>query len=447
MANLSQTLSHIDSQLSLFLSSSNFSLSSIPSPESTSLLRSWYPSIQALPYTSWNATISSNDDLASIPSGLYRLTFAVMDQLESEYMYGYYIQDGALKNLRYGVTPHAEIQPLEDLLFERVEVKPAPVPGDDAVMMPRVYLYDTLGKTIKLNSVVSLVGVYVNSEFHAIEKVEEEDKDVGYEVREDVYDCLKNTLGGDEVAAKCVMIELMSKVLDRNSLIGKFSLNLIGLSDCKPVTEYIKKLTSVKELNITLGMLDGKSFISKKDCDTGIMEISPLQMPNSTILMISEYTLQPGNLHETGLRNLEILSNFISRQTLAYDFGVYSLDFEVDNPVIILSEGKSLFPSDLQLHLHQIHPPQPSEPNPSHALYLKSARKIQCSIPDTIAKLAESVFVERRRGEGMEPEELHRVILFARYLSMSYGLSEVTSSAWTEALNLHDSLKMLENTI
>lgn len=49
--------------------------------------------------------------------------------MDSDYIHGYYIQDESLKNLRYGVTPQHDIQLLQDLLFERIEVKPALVPG------------------------------------------------------------------------------------------------------------------------------------------------------------------------------------------------------------------------------------------------------------------------------------------------------------------------------
>lgn len=442
MANLFEACSHLDSQLSSYLSSNNISPSNISSAKS--LLKSWSPSIESLSYSNWNQSISSQNTLESIPEGLYSLTFTVVDQKDTEYMYGYYIQEGILRNLRYGAAPQHEIQPVEDVLFERQEVQPAIVPGDREVILPRVYLYDHLAKNTKLNAVVRLVGIYSNEEFHAIYEEKEEEETGDFSVREDVLEALKRSLGGDQLAAECVLMGLISRILDRNTLIGKISINLIGLTDCQPFSDYITHLTSTKQLNLTLQMLDSQSFISKKDCDTGDMHFSPLQVPISTVLLLSEYYLSPGNLHETGLRNIQTIRNFISQSSLPYDFGVYNLDFEVDNPVIILSEGKSLFPSDLHLPIVSTYPPTHYEHTPLHLQYLKAARKVQCTLPDEIAKLAESEFVERRRGEGMEPEELHRVIVFARYLSMSYGLTEVSHSTWIHALQLHDELKQRE---
>ncbi len=46
-------------------------------------------------------------------------------------------------------------------------------------------------------------------------------------------------------------------------------------------------------------------------------------------------------------------NNFIFRwQKLDYDFKYHSLEYETDVPVLVLSEGRSLLPSDFQLKVN-----------------------------------------------------------------------------------------------
>lgn len=45
-----------------------------------------------------------------------------------------------------------------------------------------------------------------------------------------------------------------------------------------------------------------------------------------------------------GMINIQGLKDVITNQQIKYDFTYYSIDYETQIPVLILSEGKSLFP-------------------------------------------------------------------------------------------------------
>ena len=67
--------------------------------------------------------------------------------------------------------------------------------------------------------------------------------------------------------------------------------------------------------------------------------------------MLDETVLSPGQLNEKGVRNLTILGTLIQWQKLDYDFKWTAQEFPTDLRLIVVSEGKSILPSDFQLHL------------------------------------------------------------------------------------------------
>jgi len=74
-----------------------------------------------------------------------------------------------------------------------------------------------------------------------------------------------------------------------------------------------------------------------------------LQLSPHTHLFLDETALESGQLDAEGVRNLTALGNVISWQKLGYNFSYHSIDFLTDVPCLVLSEGRSILPSDIQL--------------------------------------------------------------------------------------------------
>ena len=62
--------------------------------------------------------------------------------------------------------------------------------------------------------------------------------------------------------------------------------------------------------------------------------------------MVDGTALEAGQLNGNGVKNVTALGNVISWQKLEYDSNYFKTEFNTNLLVLILSEGKSLLPSD-----------------------------------------------------------------------------------------------------
>ena len=76
-----------------------------------------------------------------------------------------------------------------------------------------------------------------------------------------------------------------------------------------------------------------------------------LQLTAHTHLLLDETAMENGQLDAEGVRNLTALGNLISWQKVGYNFSFHNIDFLTDVPVIVMSEGRSILPSDVSVML------------------------------------------------------------------------------------------------
>lgn len=67
-----------------------------------------------------------------------------------------------------------------------------------------------------------------------------------------------------------------------------------------------------------------------------------MQLCDDTHLIIDETGMNEGKLEHTGCLNVAALQNIIRDQDIHYDFSYYSVKYNTNVPVLILSEGKSI---------------------------------------------------------------------------------------------------------
>lgn len=92
-------------------------------------------------------------------------------------------------------------------------------------------------------------------------------------------------------------------------------------------------------------------WIHRKDYETGRLNSGLLQLAPHTHLILDETRLEPGKLENSGIQAVGHVSNLIRKQQLNVNFKFYSIDYNANVPVLILSEGKSMFPVS---HTHVI---------------------------------------------------------------------------------------------
>mmetsp|Transcript_18886 Transcript_18886/g.37162 ORF Transcript_18886/g.37162 Transcript_18886/m.37162 type:complete len:638 (-) Transcript_18886:86-1999(-) len=267
---------------------------------------------------------------------------------------------------------------------------------------------------------------------------------------------LASVCGGDAVCAELLLANLLSSVHSRQhgKAVGKFALNI-----CLPPSEdpaaqqlhrsFARALSSVYEMllprvqsfKLDVPGLNASKLYPVKDYDFNCLLPARLQMGEGTAVVIDEVDMSSGNLDDTGCRNLRAISRITSEQLLEYDFKFHTMDFPVDHPVLLISRGASIVPSDARYSLTAAN--LCSVPLPSDELahkwrvYLSVARQISVDISDDAAAMVSSSFVAlRQQNPKTNENQLHLRLTLAKLLSASHMESNLSQSAWELSLSV-----------
>ncbi|KFV11801.1 Mini-chromosome maintenance complex-binding protein, partial [Tauraco erythrolophus] len=277
-------------------------------------------------------------------------------------------------------------------------------------------------------------------------------------VRAELLGFLTHALLGDSLAAEYLILHLISTVYARRDVLplGKFTVNLSGCPRNSIFTEHIYRIIqqlvpASYRLQMTIENMNQSRFIPHKDYTANRLVSGVLQLASNTSLVVDETQLEQGQLDTTGVHNVTALGNLITWQKVDYDFNYHQMEFPCNINVLITSEGRSLLPSDCQVHLQpQIIPPNmeeyinslltavlPSVLN-KFRIYLSLLRLLDYSISDEVTKAVEEDFVEMRKNdpESITADDLHRTLLVARFLSLSAGQTTLSRERWLRAKQL-----------
>ncbi|NWU53183.1 MCMBP protein, partial [Dromas ardeola] len=277
-------------------------------------------------------------------------------------------------------------------------------------------------------------------------------------VRAELLGFLTHALLGDSLAAEYLILHLISTVYARRDVLplGKFTVNLSGCPRNSIFTEHIYRIIqqlvpASYRLQMTIENMNHSRFIPHKDYTANRLVSGVLQLASNTSLVVDETQLEQGQLDTTGVHNVTALGNLITWQKVDYDFNYHQMEFPCNINVLITSEGRSLLPSDCQVHLQpQIIPPNMEEYMNSlltavlpsvlnkFRIYLSLLRLLDYSISDEVTKAVEEDFVEMRKNdpESITADDLHRTLLVARFLSLSAGQTTLSRERWLRAKQL-----------
>ncbi|XP_039599622.1 mini-chromosome maintenance complex-binding protein isoform X1 [Polypterus senegalus] len=277
-------------------------------------------------------------------------------------------------------------------------------------------------------------------------------------VRAELLGLLTGVLLGDGVAAEYLLLHLISDVYARHDVLplGKFTVNLSG---CPCTSSYTERLYRIIQLLVpcsyhlcmTLHNMNSLKFIPHKDYAANRLVSGVLQLARNTSLFVDETQLEQGQLDSTGVQNLAALGNLIMWQKVDYDFNYHRMEFPCNINVLITSEGRSLLPFDCQVHLQpQVAPPHLEQYMQSlqdallpslltkFRVYLSLVRHLEYSISAEVTKAVEDDFVEMRKNEprSVSAEDLHRMLVVARLLSLSVGQTSLSREWWQRTKEL-----------
>ncbi|KAG8135549.1 hypothetical protein E2320_008582 [Naja naja] len=256
--------------------------------------------------------------------------------------------------------------------------------------------------------------------------------------RAELLGFLSHAFLGDSLAAEYVILHLISTVYARRDVLplGKFTLNLSGCPRNSVFTEHVYRIIqqlvpASYRLQMTIENMNSLKFNPHKDYTANRLVSGILQLANSTSFVIDETLLEQGQLDTKGVHNVKALGHLITWQKVDYDFSYHQMEFPCNINVLITSEGRSLLPSDCQVHLQpELLPPNMEEHMNSlltavlpsilnkFRIYLSLLRLLDYSISDEVTKAVEDDFVEMRKNdpESITADDLHRTLLVASLL-------------------------------
>jgi len=274
--------------------------------------------------------------------------------------------------------------------------------------------------------------------------------------RQELLAILTECLLGDKLAAEYLLAHLVSSVYLRKDVLvlGKFSLNLHNMTphDNLPrrLATILSLLTSASHfLPLSRAHLDTASFLPKKDFEANRLVSGMLQLAKGTHLIIDETAMTDGQLTAQGLANLTALGNVITWQRAEYDFKFQKLEYDTDIPCLVLSEGRSMLPSDLQLMLKpdcKASVDVITEKYSGVGSYLTAAlltklrtfltqcREATFNLTEDMMKAVQGDFVAMRQAAGgITVEDFHTLLVLARLVAKGHGRSSLLEEDWEKA--------------
>ena len=256
--------------------------------------------------------------------------------------------------------------------------------------------------------------------------------------RVELQTLLTTALLGDRLAADYLLLHLISRVYHRRDVLvlGKLSLNLHNMTGHEDWPRRLSTVLSLLTTNshylpLTRANLDTTSLVPSKDYEANRLVSGSLQLPAGTHLWLDETAMTDGQLGAAGVKNLTSLGSLITWQKLEYDFQFQKLEYESDIPCLVMSEGRSMLPSDIQLMVK----PGSVEARPdlisktfgeigagldSDLLdrlrrYITTARFATFDLTEQVMRAVQDDFVTMRQTEqGISVEAFHSLLVLGR---------------------------------
>jgi len=274
--------------------------------------------------------------------------------------------------------------------------------------------------------------------------------------RTELLAILTQSMLGDKLAAEYLLCHLISKIYLRKDVLvlGKLSLNLHNMTQHDNWPRRLSTIlglltTNSNYLSLTRETLDKTEFIPKKDFEANRLVSGLLQLPVGCHLFVNETVMTDGQLGPAGLKNLTALGNLITWQRVEYDFKYQKMEYDCDVPCLVMSEGRSMLPSDTQL---MVKPDCVASPDiistnfkgvgqyltasllDKIRTYIAVCKRTEFTLTEEATKSVQDDFVAMRQREGgMTVEEFHSMLVLARLVAISNGRNSLDQADWNQS--------------
>lgn len=252
---------------------------------------------------------------------------------------------------------------------------------------------------------------------------------------------LSMILGGDDVAAEYLLLQLVSRVHVRSKdseggALGTLPLNLTNCPSAEgtpagaasPLGEAIAAALAALAprcvtLPLSIDALNSAPWWPRRLQEDLRLTTGKLQLAPGTQLVADETVTAAGSLNEVGLRNLGVLQGIMQNQKVSYDFQFFTLDQPTDAPVTVLSTARTMLKGvgEVVVPLRPAAAPAAGAAAVHAAIaaggnmvqaraYLAGVRGLEFSIPEGVAKVIEGEMAAARQAdaENVNVDTLHR---------------------------------------
>ncbi|XP_045190600.2 mini-chromosome maintenance complex-binding protein-like isoform X2 [Mercenaria mercenaria] len=279
-------------------------------------------------------------------------------------------------------------------------------------------------------------------------------------LKQELLSVLEHALLGDKMAAKYLLCHLIANVYGRADAmaLGKFSVNFSNCPRSSLYSELLHHLlsnivTQSHLLHMSLENMNKLPFSPKKDYTANRLRSGILQLADQTNITINEIALEPGQLDVNGVKNIQSLGNVINWQKVEYDFEFHRQEFQSNISALIVSEGRSILPSDcfvplqckeqpsdLRSYFQQLDSILTDDFLTKCRTYIGLAKHMDYGLSDEVQKKIQDDFVSLRKDDpkSMTVDDFHALLSLTRLLSLSDLKSCPTLETWNMA-------KVMEN--
>ncbi|GJE86827.1 mini-chromosome maintenance complex-binding protein [Phanerochaete sordida] len=284
-------------------------------------------------------------------------------------------------------------------------------------------------------------------------------------VREELVNWIASeALGGDVDAAEWVLLASIARVQSRNPPLLPPSVTLAQFpappistqaapSEAEapalpnPALSHVlsQLLPLTHTLPLSLATLNKVPFAPEsKDED---LHAGALQLPQGTLLLVTEGGVREGKLVERGLRNIVALQELLAAQTLSYTFPFSAFAFPTDIACVVLTEGtkSAFFRTDLTVPLRPAADARLYKPRAEVALpeatklaafrdLVVGAQQGKVQVSAAISEYIQQDFVrDRQQDKAITSEDLIRRMTVAKLYALSMHQTELTVDIWERA--------------
>lgn len=163
---------------------------------------------------------------------------------------------------------------------------------------------------------------------------------------------------GDSLAAEYAIFNMISRVHSRlsdHTPLGTLPLNISNINDPNYILN-VKTLISnlvpkLHFIELNLNNMNKNNYVPYKNYTQGRLISGELQLSAGTQLIIDETTLEQCEFTGNAYKNIMGIKSLIDTQLVPYDFEFHTIEFFTDIPVLILSNGRSIFNNSCQIPL------------------------------------------------------------------------------------------------